>query len=279
LTSEVTLRRLLSLLCLAVSATALVGCGGDTLSLDPVANAANKTAATDSARVAFTMTVTSSTVGTVTMNGRGIFDGRSKTGWMNATVNVPPQARTQLGGDPKMEMIFDASDGVVMYMRSSMIPGVPANSWVKMDLEKLAKEQGVDLNSLMNANQADPNQTLKMLLASSGARVSGSDRVRGVQTTRYSFRVDLNRLAKENKELREALDQMIQVSGVDSFPAEAWIDGQGRIRRLKIGMTMRSSQASGTITMVEEFYDFGVRATIFPPPDDQVIDLSDLIGG
>jgi len=266
-------------LCLAVCVTALVGCGGDTFALDPVASAASKTAATESSRVAFSMTVTSSTVGTVTMSGRGIFDGRSKTGWMNATVNVPPQARAQLGANPKMEMIFDGSDGIVMYMRSSMLPGVPANSWVKMDLEKLAKEQGVDLGSLMNANQADPNQTIKMCLASSGARVSGSEYVRGVQTTRYAFRVDLDRLAKENKDLREALDKMIQVSGVDAFPAEAWIDKQGRIRRLKIGMTMHTSQANGTITMVEEFYDFGVRATIFPPPDDQVVDLSDLIGG
>src|SRR5262249_24602556 len=42
--------RLLSLLCLAVCATALVGCGGDALSFDPVANAATKTADTTSSR-------------------------------------------------------------------------------------------------------------------------------------------------------------------------------------------------------------------------------------
>jgi hypothetical protein len=281
LASEVTPRRLLSLLCLAVSATALVGCGGDTLSLDPVASAASKTADAESARIAFSATVTASTFGTMTMQGRGIYDGRSKTGWMNMAYALPPAARVEAGGNPSMEMIFDGHDGLVMYMRSALLlRQLPSGMWVKFDLEKLAKEEGVDLSSLMNANQADPNQTLRMLMASSGARVSGSDRIRGVHTTRYAFRVDLNRLAKENKELRESLEQVIQVSGTDAYPAEAWIDAQGRVRRLKIAMSMNMPGAgAASMTLTEDLYDFGARATIFAPPDDQVMDFSQLVGG
>jgi hypothetical protein len=277
----VTLRRLLCLLCLAACATALVGCGGDTLSLDPVANAASKTADTESARVAFSATVTTSTVGTLTMQGRGIYDGRSKTGWMNMAYKLPPAAQAEAGGNPSMEMIFDAHDGLVMYMRSALLMrDLPAGMWVKLDLEKLAKDQGKDLGSIMNANQADPNQTLRMLMASSGARVSGSERVRGVHTTRYAFRVDLKRLAKENKELRESLEQVMHVSGTDAYPAEAWIDAQGRVRRLKIAMSMHLAGAvTASMTLTEDLYDFGVRATIFAPPDDQVMDLSQLVGG
>jgi hypothetical protein len=275
----VTLRRLLVVLCLALSATALVGCGGDTLSLDPVANAASKTAETDSARVAFTATVNVISVGEMTMKGTGIYDGRSKTGWMNMNFSLPASAQAELGGNPNMEMIFDAHDGLVMYIRSSMFRELAAEKWVKMDLEKLADQEGVDLNTLMNANQADPNQTLKMLMASSGARVSGSDTIRGVRTTRYSFRVDLERLAEQNEALRDSLEQVIDVMGVDSYPAEAWIDAQGRVRRLKVAMSMSVPQAGNmTMTMVQDLYDFGARAEIFPPADDQVVDLSDLIG-
>jgi hypothetical protein len=275
----VTLRRLLVVLCLAVSATALVGCGGDALALDPVASAASKTAETDSARVAFTATVNVSSVGEMTMNGTGIYDGRSKTGWMNMNFSLPASAQAELGGNPNMEMIFDAHDGLVMYIRSSMFRELAAEKWVKMDLEKLADQEGVDLNTLMNANQADPNQTLKMLMASSGARVSGSDTIRGVRTTRYSFRVDLERLAEQNEALRDSLEQVIDVMGVDSYPAEAWIDAQGRVRRLKVAMSMSVPQAGNmTMTMVQDLYDFGARAEIFPPADDQVVDLSDLIG-
>jgi hypothetical protein len=274
----VTLRRLLCLLCLAVSATALVGCGGDTLSLDPVANAATKTADTESARIAFAAEISASTFGTMTMQGRGIYDGRSKTGWMNMGFTLPPGTGAQFGTNPKMEMIFDAHDGLVMYMRSSMFQQF-SDKWIKMDMEKLAKEQGMDLGELMNANQADPNQTLRMLMASSGARVSGSDTIRGVHTTRYAFRVDLKRLAEDNKELRESLEQVIKITGADSYPAEAWIDAQGRVRRMKIAMRMSMAGAgTATMTLTEDLYDFGVRATIFPPPDDQVIDFSKLIG-
>jgi len=101
-----------------------------------------------------------------------------------------------------------------------------------------------------------------------------------VRTTRYSFRVDLRRLADDNKALRESLNKVIEVMGVDSYPAEAWIDAEGRVRRLKIAMSMSMPQAGNmTMTMVEDLYDFGARAEIFPPPDDQVVDLSKLVGG
>jgi hypothetical protein len=271
-------RRLLSLLCVCLSSIALVGCGGETFALDPVANAASKTAETESARVAFSATVKVSTVGSMSITGRGIYDGRSKTGWMNANFTLPAQYQAELGGNPSMEMIFDGSDGLVMFMRSSMFQQFAADKWLKLDLEALADKEGIDLGAIMNANQADPNQTLRMLMASSGARAAGSERVRGVRTTRYAFRVDLDRLAEENKELRESLDQVIRVTGVKSYPAQAWIDAQGRVRRIKIEMSLAVPQGKATMTMTEDLYDFGVRATIFPPPDDQVVDLSALLG-
>jgi hypothetical protein len=223
------LRRLLALLCLAVCAMVLVGCGGgDTLALDPVANAASKTAETDSARIAVSATVNIGSAGTMTMDGHGIFDGRSKKGWMNMNFSLPESAQAQLGGrSSSMEMI---------------------------------------------------NQTLKMLMASSDARVSGSDTVRGVRTTRYSFRVDLRRLADDNKALRESLDMVIQTMGVDAYPAQAWIDAQGRVRRLKVAMSMNTPQGPVSMTMTEDLYDFGAPAEIVRPADDEVVDLSSLMG-
>jgi hypothetical protein len=275
-----TLRRLLSLLCLAVSATTLVGCGGDTLAFDPVANAATKTADSTSARVAFEASMNIDGVGGMSFSGAGIFDGRSKSGALNMNFNLPPAARAQLGADPKMEMIFDGSDGFVLYIRSTLFDKqVPARSWVKMDLEKLADKEGVDLSALMNANQADPSQTLRMLMASSDSHVMNYDRVRGVLTTHYALNVDLKRLAKENKALRKSLEQLIDVVGIDSYPAEAWIDNKGNVRKIKIDMSFNSPLGGAfTMTMTEELYDFGVKATIQPPPASQVVDMSALIG-
>lgn len=269
-----TLRRLLSLLCVGLCAAALVGCGGDTLSLDPVARAANKTADTTSSRFVFSASLSMDSAGTFSFHGNGLYDGQRKSGWMNMHFDLPPEAQLQLGSDPSMEMIFDGSHGLVMYMRSSMFRMLPAGTWVKLDVAKLAKKEGVDLSAIMNANQADPSQSLRILMASSGARPTGFDTIRGVPTTRYAFRIDFKRLAHDNK----ALKQLIDLTGVGSIPAEAWIDDQGRVRRLNVVMSMRAQGAPTTMTITEDLFDFGVRANIQPPPDSLVTDFSKLTG-
>jgi len=270
-----TVRRLLSLLCLALCATALVGCGGDALALDPVASAASKTAGSTSSRFVFSASINAGAVGTMSFHGNGLYDGPGKSGWMNMPFTLPAAAQAELGTDTSMEMIFDGHHELVMYMRSSLIKAVPTGTWVKMDVEKLAKKEGYDLNGIMNANQADPSQALKMLMASNGARVTGTDTIRGVRTTRYAFQIDFNRLVHDNK----ALEQLKEVTGTSSIPAEAWIDAQGRVRRLNVQMSMGAQLGPPlTMTMTEDLYDFGVRANIVPPPDNLVTDISNLTG-
>ena len=272
-----TLRRVLSLLCLALCATALAGCGGDALALDPVARAADTTAKTQSSRFAFRASIDAGSVGSFSFNGDGIYDGKDKSGWMNMHFQLPPAAQAQLGSaDPSMEMIFDGSDGLVMYMRSPLFSRlVPTGKWVKMDLEKLAKKQGMDLGALMNANQADPSQSLRILMASSGAHVTGAETVRGVATTRYGFTVDFKKLAGANK----AYKHLVEAAGTATAPAEAWIDRKGRVRKLALTLSMGAQVGSPmTMSITEELYDFGVHADVTAPADDVVVDLSSLGG-
>ena len=270
--------RVLSLLCLVVCASALVGCaGGDTLALDPVAQAANTTAKTTSSRFDFRASINAGSAGSFSFNGNGVFDGKNKSGWMNMHFAMPPAVQLQLGStDPSMEMIFDGSHGLVMYMRSQLFDKmVPTGKWVKMDLEQIAKKEGVDLGAIMNVNQADPSQSLRMLMASSNARVTGSERIRGVQTTHYAFNIDFAKLAHDNK----AFKQLQEATGSVSAPAEAWIDAKGRVRRLAVTMSMGGQLGTPmTMTMTEELYDFGVRTNVTPPADDLVVDLSSLSG-
>jgi hypothetical protein len=270
--------RVLSLLCLVVCASALVGCaGGETLALDPVAQAANTTAKTTSSRFDFRASINAGGAGSFSFNGNGVFDGKNKSGWMNMHLAMPPAVQLQLGSsDPSMEMIFDGSHGLVMYMRSQLFDKtVPTGKWVKMDLEKIAKKEGVDLGAIMNVNQADPSQALRMLMASSNARVTGSERIRGVQTTHYAFNIDFAKLAHDNK----AFEQLQEATGSVSAPAEAWIDAKGRVRRLVVTMSLGGQLATPmTMTMTEDLYDFGVRTNVTPPSDDLVVDLSSLSG-
>ena len=271
-------RRVLSLLCLALCASALVGCaGGDALALDPVAQAANTTAKTTSSRFDFRASIDAGSVGSFSFNGNGVYDGKNKSGWMNMHFAMPPAVQLQVGStDPSMEMIFDGGHGLVMYMRSPLFDKiVPTGKWVKMDLEKIAKKEGMDLGGIMNANQADPSQSLRMLMASSNARVTGSERIRGVQTTRYAFNIDYKKLARDNKIFK----QLQEATGSISAPAEAWVDARGRVRRLVVKLSLGGQLATRmTMTMTEELYDFGVRTNVTPPADDLVVDLSSLSG-
>jgi hypothetical protein len=273
-----TQRRALSLLCLALCASTLAGCaGGDTLSLDPVARAADTTAKTQSARFEFRAMLNAGTLGSFSFHGNGVFDGKAKTGWMNMHFQLPPAAQAQLGtSDPSMEMIFDGNDGLVMFMRSQLFAKfVPAGKWVKMDVGKLAKKEGFDLGGVMNANQADPSQSLRILMASSGARPLGMQKVRGVWTTHYSFKIDLEKLAHDDR-----VSKMLEsVGGSASVPAEAWIDKRGRVRKMSVTMSMGAGLgAPMTMSITEELYGFGAKANVTPPTEDMVVDFSSLPG-
>jgi hypothetical protein len=121
----------------------------------------------------------------------------------------------------------------------------------------------------MSSAQADPSRSLAMLTASTDAHPVGYDRVRGVMTTHYRFNVDLGRLAKQNEELRKAFDTLRKLTGVSSYPAEAWIDKAGRVRRLKIDMTM----GTFAMSMTEDLYAFGIKVDVQPPASSQVMSL------
>src|SRR5207253_1177416 len=276
-----TARRVLSLLCLAVCAAALVGCGGDTLSFDPVANAASKTVGSQSERVSFTATVNVDGVGGMAFSGAGVFDGRTRSGALNMRFTLPADVQAQLGvTDPTMQMIMDGSNGLVMYMRSPLFRTLPSDKWVKLDMEKLAKKEGLDLSSVLDAGQADPSQSLNMLMASTDAHPVGYDRVRGVFTTHYTLNVDLGRLAKGSAALRKSFEMLRNLTGVQSFPAEAWIDDQGRVRRMKIDMSFNTPTGGAfTMSMTEDLYAFGVKVDVRPPDSSQVVDAAALLGG
>jgi hypothetical protein len=267
------LRRILSLLCLALCAAVLAGCGGDTLSFDPVASAASETVSSTSARADFTGTMTVAGAGSMSFNGSGVFDGRGRSGALNMNFRLPPAAQAQLGGtDPSIEMIMDGRDGIVIYMRSAMFNRFSGGKWVKLDIAALAKKEGVDMNGLMNAYQADPSENLRMLTASSDAHVVDYQRVRGVFTTHYTLNIDLKKLA--DKTHNKTYDSLRKLAGIESIPAEAWLDKQGRIRRMKIDMSFGGAY---TMSLTEELYAFGIKVDAQPPAAGDVVDASTLV--
>src|SRR5687768_1486955 len=82
------MRRLLLVAQLAALVVGLAGCGGDTLSLDPVADAATKTANSGSSRVEFKMAMKFAGE-SIDMNGSGVSDYRRSRGSLTYQMEIP----------------------------------------------------------------------------------------------------------------------------------------------------------------------------------------------
>lgn len=260
------MRRLASLALLAV---AVAGCGGggsggSSASGDPIARAAAKTSRAGSVKADFVI-AGSALNGT----GSGVFDN-DKRGTGKLTLAVRSQ-----GQSVTVDTIIV---GPVLYMRSPVFQqaGLPAGKeWVRLDLAKLAQQQGVDLGSLAGSNP-NPSSALAYLRGSAGEveRVGG-EKVQGVDTTHYKTTIDLEHAARmATGRARESIRRVIGVSGVKKIPVEAWIDGDGYVRRVTYTEHSGRKQSS-RITM--ELHDFGPHVSIASPPSETVIDFQALL--
>jgi hypothetical protein len=159
-------------------------------------------------------------------------------------------------------------DDTVLYMRFPVLAGGGSGKpWLKMDLENLSRQAGTPLEQFGQLSQGDPTQTLKYLRAAGDFEALGSDRVRGIETTHYKGTIDLRKVLGEvDGPQQEQLERLLDQSGVSTVPAEAWIDGEGYLRKLTaLGLTM-------------ELYDFGAPVALDLPSEDEVTDLTELAG-
>lgn len=205
----------------------------------------------------------------VDMSGSGAFDAANKQGQMSYTM-------TMAGQDIDMEMVFAFP---VIYMRfpPEIGPLPDGKTWVKMDLEKLGHEAGLDLGQLMQAGQSDPTQGLDFLHGVTDVQAVGDEDVRGVPTTHYTGVVDMESLGAKDPELKAQIDQLVQRSGISRVPVEVWIDDNGFVRRMK-----QTFEGNGSLqmdmTMTTELYDFGTDVNVEAPPANDVVDFSELMG-
>ena len=94
------------------------------------------------------------------------------------------------GPQPISTSISAVQDGSVVYMNSPLFAGQLPNgaSWMKLDFSGLP---GAAALSAQSTGDLDARQMLRQLQSvGPGAQVVGTERVRGVRTTRYSGTID-----------------------------------------------------------------------------------------
>jgi uncharacterized protein YdeI (BOF family) len=246
------MRRLL--LAAAVLPLLLAACGGGkqsssgstTVQLAPTAyvkEAASKTAKAESEQAKLDGTVTLQGQ-TVELTGEGDFDNAQHQGTMQVHAKVA-------GVDVQIDEVLD---GTSIYLRSPLLAAAIPNgkTWMKLDLEKLGKAQGVDFSALLSQN---PTQTFSQLQASRNVTKVGEETIDGVDTTHYRGRLDLTKLK--------------QLQGATAQPYDVWIgNDDGYVHRMKLGYSV-GGQA---VSMTMDFSDFGKDVSVTVPSQSDTFD-------
>jgi hypothetical protein len=275
--------RILAAYCSLVIALLLAACGGgssqsaSTEQIDvstsqaPEAQAilvaGQKTSASQSARVAFNATFSGANDGELA--GEGVI--ADHTGQL--TMDLAGLAGL---GSGQAEIVFD---NLVYYVKLPSGSGaqLPAGKeWLKLDVGNLGESQGLDLSQLEQLNQTDPSQALDLLQgASEDFHEVGSAEIRGESTTHYQGTIDLQKVVAEAApEAKDAYQRLLRLSGTDTVPMDVWIGDDGYVRKLRFTEQVGES----SVTVDEELYDFDTDEQVTVPSDDEVLDITALLG-
>ncbi|NEC76741.1 hypothetical protein [Streptomyces rochei] len=220
----------------------------------------DKTAEAESARMTIKMNLAAEGE-TVTSDGKGVLDLEEGDSVMTLTVQ-----------DQTIEQrVVDQ----VLYQK---VPGQKApggKPWIKIDLEKVAAQQG-----LGNQQFGDPAQTAGYAKAITDKDVTkvGTEEIDGANTTHYKVSVDVSKLPGG--------EQLSKQVG-PTLPMQIWLDDEGRLRRQQIEMSVKAPVSASAkpdssaspqqlkMSTVMEFSDFGTEVNAEAPPAGQVADMTD----
>ena len=247
--------RLLAPVLVAV-ALAASACGGDVVSLDPVAKAADTTASQTSEHVQIAGTITAANGTKVVMAGTGDFQNSPQLGSLTMTI----------GASSKTIAMTEVLKGWTIYMTSPLFSGqLPdGKTWMSLDLEKAGKALGIDFSSFTGQT---PASTLQQLKGAGDVVRVGTATINGVATTQYRATIDVTKIPNGKK--------LLQLTQVSYEPVQVYVDKAGLLRRIHIAY---SSPVSGTADMTMDYSNYGETVTAVVPDASQTYDMTDVAG-
>ena len=254
---------------------ALAGCGGGPSGRDVLVAAPDKTVAALTSSVDYELGIEGGGR-EGRFNGQGVFDFAARKGRLSFDLSQLGVS----GSRGRAEMLLL---GNLIFLKLPLdLPQLGNRPWVKIDVDALGQQSGLALGSLGQLQKTDPTSFMELLRAVSGdVDDKGKEKVRGVETRHYATELDLDEVRRLTPpEVSGLVDQ----TGSDTLPVEAWVDGDGRLRRMKQTADLTKAKdpqlrQMGTVTTVLELGDFGVPVVVDPPPPEQVSDLAALTGG
>ncbi|MFB7502028.1 hypothetical protein [Streptomyces broussonetiae] len=262
-----------------MGSVALTGCGdngGSTTAGKPAAlsgsggGSSAQEQGTTAVRSAYSKTAEGKTART-TLLVKADADGRSVTthgeGAIDLTRGESTMALTADGKTIEQRVVDQ-----VLYQK---VPDQEASSgkpWLKIDLKKAAQQQSVNPQQIGAPAQS---AAYAKAITDKGVTTVGTEKIDGVDTTRYKVSVDMAKLPG-SAQLRRELGP--------TPPMWIWLDDQGRIRREQIDMTVKApttaqpvngaSPGQMKVSTMMQFSDFGTKVDVKAPPTAQVTDIT-----
>lgn len=287
------MRALVALLT-AVVAAVLAGCRHTAqeptraTAAGPLAEAAQRTKDAETARLRVEVAITGQGVVSA-LSGRGEVDYEERRSRVLLSLGEEP-GETEPG--PAGGGVETVTDGATAYARSALLDqflleqgrGAQTGTWVRRELGPSAREEGLDLGAMLywGAGSPDPTVTLDYLLAT-GREVEqvGPARVGDVTTTRYRTTVDLREVPQavpvdDRDTVRRSIASVVDPSATRRVPVEAWVDEEGRVRRLRVEYPIASGGGEAGLEVVLALFDFGADVDIEPPDEQEVFELDEL---
>lgn len=212
----------------------------------------------------------------IAVDGRGRFDYRKDVGKL--TVRLPEGASGARPGErrPVTEIVVPRA----LYMKNRGA-GVPADKWVRVDTTSLAD------GNLVTGGVTDPVSAAELLRGARHVTYAGEQSLNGLRVRHYRGTVGLEAAARAARDAaprwRDQLAAAAKGFSRGTVPFDAYLDGQGRLRKIRHRFTFAdgaqgkpgtteaggADAASVAVSSTTWLYGFGVPVTVvMPEPGD-----------
>ncbi|MEW2548990.1 hypothetical protein AB0910_25025 [Streptomyces sp. NPDC047002] len=192
----------------------------------------------------------------VTIRGEGGYDFRRRIGSLTVTLPKDPT------GSPEHRPITELLSPALLYMKNRGA-GVPAGKWVRIDSATLAD------GNLVTGGATDPLTAAELLGSAGKVSFAGTEDLAGTSVRHYRGVADLGAAARGAAPYaRGALAAAVRGKGFGSaaVPFDAYVDGEGRLRKVRQRFTYLNQGRPVTVASTTVLYGFGARVLVRLPP-------------
>ncbi len=207
------------------------------------------------------------------MTAEGQIDSANNALKLEMTMSAPGE------GSMKLKQIVK---GKTIYMTG--IPGMPKNQWVKLSLDEIGAAAGGAPSSGLGAG-SDPTDQLQLLTqVSDDVKEDARETVNGVETTKYTGTIDLEKAAADSgaeaQDLAKVKEQYEKL-GLKKIPFSIYIDDENLPARMEMSMSGQVTTAGTTekvqMSSTMDFTNWGEPVKITAPK--KAVSFEELLQG